>query len=301
MKIRLGWLVGSILLIFLSGCAGLIPPTTVVEQPSTTPSPIPSATIMWFPATATPTPSAPIQSIPPTPDMRPGLGTLLLADDFSNPSVWLTGESASGSVTVIQNGITLAVSQSRGSLFSLRNNFTAADFYMSIAVKISLCRGADAYGLLVRAGNSGNAYRFLINCSSQVRLERLVNSQGSLMLDWQLSGQVPAGAPLNLTLGVWASGKELRFFINDIYQFSAADPVFALGQVGVYAHSASDTPLTVSFSNLQVNSLLAGLQAPPTPIAIRTSQGSTPTPTKTTKPVSTSPFSVAPTLTPGKY
>jgi len=50
-------------------------------------------------------------------------------------------------------------------------------------------------------------------------------------------------------------GGELRIFVNDVYQFSARDPVFESGQVGIFARAAGDSPLTVNFSALSVYNL----------------------------------------------
>ena len=47
------------------------------------------------------------------------------------------------------------------------------------------------------------------------------------LLDWLSSNDAPIGAPAQVKLGVWAVGREMRFFLNDHYQFSVLDPVFS--------------------------------------------------------------------------
>jgi hypothetical protein len=81
---------------------------------------------------------------------------------------------------------------------------------------------------------------------------------------------------LPVRLGVWALGGELRIFANDIFQFSIRDPLWKSGRVGIFARAAGDTPLTVSFSNLQVQALDASRI--PTPV---------PSPTITVPPTAT--------------
>jgi hypothetical protein len=88
--------------------------------------------------------------------------------------------------------------------------------------------------------------------------------------DWLSSGQVPPGAMLAVRLGVWALGDELRFFVNDIYQFAVRDPLWKSGRVGLYARAAGDTPLTVSFSNLQVQEIDVSRIPTPEPTSTQT-------------------------------
>ena len=242
-------------LIFLAGCSSqfLAQPTLV---PTDTPSPTltNTATIVWFPSTDTPT-AMPTPVVQPTVDERPSVADELLADDFTNPALWSTDLTAAGSVAFGDKELTLAVSQPKGVLLSLSKATLAENFYLEITVDLSLCRGGDAYGLLLRASSKADYYRYAISCTGQLRLERVKNSQLAIVQDWTPAGQIPPGSPLLLRLGVWSAGSEMRFFINDEYQFSASDPVFTGGVLGVFARSAGDTPVTVSFSDLHLYSL----------------------------------------------
>jgi hypothetical protein len=47
----------------------------------------------------------------------------------------------------------------------------------------------------------------------------------------------------------------MRLFLNGRYQFTIADPNYASGMLGVFAQSAADTPVTISFSNLVVRQI----------------------------------------------
>ena len=140
-----------------------------------------------------------------------------------------------------------------------------ADSYLEITASAALCRGDDQYGLLLRAGSGFNNYRLLANCAGQLRMERLRGGEIALMQDWTSSGELPKGGLLPVRIGIWSLGSEQRIFVNDVYQFSVRDPVYADGQVGVFARSAADTPLTVSFSDLTVHSLNPAAIPTPTP------------------------------------
>jgi hypothetical protein len=156
------------------------------------------------------------------------------------------------------------------------------NFYLEITANPNLCRQADVYGLLLRASGPLDFYRFSVNCNGQIRLERVNHGESYVLQDWIASGEVPTGSPLVLRLGVWAYSNELRFFINGVYQFSAQDSVWKSGKIGVFAHSYEDTPLTVSFYDMQIMSI----QGVTLPTATPPVKSPTPTrrPTATTRP-----------------
>jgi hypothetical protein len=52
--------------------------------------------------------------------------------------------------------------------------------------------------------------------------------------------------------------------VDDAYQFSVFDVAFASGGVGLFARATGDTPVSVSYSDLQVYNL-SGSLAVPTP------------------------------------
>ena len=99
-------------------------------------------------------------------------------------------------------------------------------------------------------------------------MERDKISESIALQDWKyVNGPVTPDIGGSIRLGVWAYGRELRFFVNDVYQFSVSDPAFPRGLIGLYAHSAGSTALTVNFSNLVVREIsgVPALPATPTP------------------------------------
>jgi len=249
---RLGWLLLLVELLGLTACAGLFQPSS-----TPTPTPLPTATatvtptIVWFPPTETNTP-IPTQIVISTPEERPGLGEVLFSDNFDQPELWDTAISNTASAIVERNRLTLAVSKPGLAILSLRKEPRLGDFYAEMNASLSLCRRNDHYGLLVRASSAGDYYRYAINCAGQVRLERLRSGQSYPVQDWLSSGDAPPGAPGEVKIGVWAVGSEMRFFLNDRYQFTVRDPLFWQGMLGVFVQSAGADPVTVSFSELVV-------------------------------------------------
>jgi hypothetical protein len=270
MRQRAGWaktLLAGV--VFLAAC---VPPEL---QATETPLPIPTATaelaptetIVWFPPTPTRTPF-PTREIVPTPDRRPGIGALILEDDFSqagDDALWQTRRIEGGSTAYGNNQFTIAISEPKISMLSLRSEPALDDFYLEMTLSPSLCRGEDAYGIVFRATDELNFYRLLTNCNGQMRLEKANSGALGIVHDWTASGQIPPGSPLVLKVGVWAHGDDLRIFVNDVYQFGETDTLRGSGRVGVFARSAGQTPLTVSFDNLEIYELTGEIPAEPTP------------------------------------
>ena len=219
------------------------------ESPIPTDTPLQTPTIVWFPPSPTPTLLV-FPTYTGTPEMNPGIGSVTLADDFSDKSAWDTAASDEGSAAISRNRLSLAV-QPGIYLLSQRRDLVLGNFYAEITARPSLCRGNDNYGIIVR--NVGRSYyRFALSCNGLVRAER-VNTRGIISLHEPVaSGDVPPGAPGEVTIGVWAVGSELRLFLNGRYQFGFTDTSYSSGTIGVFALSQGTDPVSVTFSDLTV-------------------------------------------------
>lgn len=189
---------------------------------------------------------------PPPTSGPPPHGVLLFADDFTRPAFWTVGQSPAGLVALGKAELSLAVTQPRGYLYSLRQETLLGDFYAEITAAPNLCRGSDEYGLLIRYAGPQDFLRFGLTCRGEVRLERLVGGRASLPKPPSLSGAAPAAAPSSVRLAVWAQGREVRFYINEEWQFTVNEPQLLVGGLGVYARAAGDQEVTVTFSQLLV-------------------------------------------------
>jgi len=234
----------------LAACAAQ-PVTLPVPSDTPTPTTTATPTPVWFPATETPTPFT-LPEPSPSPEMRPGIGDLLLSDNFEADSPWLLGQSQKGTVSISGGELTVALVQPKAYLFSTRTEPAFGDFYAEITASPSLCEGTDEYGLLFRLGSLGDFYRFSLSCDGQVRLDRVIGGAAGSPQPWMPSASVPSGAPSTSRLGVWAVGSDLRFFINDTFQFAVHDRYHTSGLLGVFARSAGENAVTVSFSDFRV-------------------------------------------------
>ncbi|HSG44121.1 MAG TPA: hypothetical protein VLA72_13275 [Anaerolineales bacterium] len=232
----------------MSSCSPLesLPPT---ETPIPSNTPPPTATIIWFPPSATPT-LKPLPTNTSLPEMNPGVGSVIISDDFSNDSTWDTATSDQGTAAISRERLTLAAEPGIY-LVSMNREVVLTDFYAEITARPSLCRGDDRYGIIVRAqGNS--FYRFTLTCNSMISMERIKNSVRLLMQEPIGSGDAPRGAPGEVRIGIWANDSEMRFFLNGRFQFSISDPSIPSGAFGVFARAEGDTPLSVLFSDFVV-------------------------------------------------
>jgi hypothetical protein len=139
--------------------------------------------------------------------------------------------------------------------YTMRDEPVLGDFYVEITASPTLCQGNDEYGLLLRMTSPADFYRYSLSCNGKIRLDRLVAGQASSPQPWMQSGTVPPGAPSISRLAAWIYGKEMRFFVNDTYQFTVKDPLLASGNIGVFARSAGENAVTVSFSELLVRKI----------------------------------------------
>lgn len=241
-----------LLMMVISACN----PTVVTPSPTSAPAtvtPTVTPTIDWFPATATPTPQL-APELTATPDLRPALGEVLLDEGFEAKD-WLVGTTTAGAIALEPGAITLAVAETAGRLYTLRQGTMFGDFYMEVTANLSLCRGADAYGVIFRANSNQAFYRLWLNCQGEMRLERIRGSEVGVMQDWTPGTSIPMGAPITVPVSIVARGTEIQVYANGVYQFSVKDPLYASGTIGFAARAAGDSPVTVTFSDLKVYGL----------------------------------------------
>ncbi len=209
--------------------------------------------MVWFPPTPTRTPRPTLP--PPTPTAPSALphGALILQDTFVTQSaLWLFTPAPNGRITLGGNEITFTTQGAKTYLYSMRAQPMLQDFALQVEASLNLCQGLDEYGLLLRFTPPNNFYRFSVACQGQTRLDRIYNGSATSPQPWIPTGNAPPGAPGRVRLAVHAQGKTLRFYLNDVLQFTVTDPFPASGQIGLFVRSSGETPLSISFRDLQV-------------------------------------------------
>ena len=223
--------------------------TPATEPPRPTDTPLPTSTIIWFPASATPILEV-LPTTTATPEMNPGIGQPIFSDDFSDKTLWDTVNSDQASADIKNHHLTLAL-EPGVSIASLRRDVTLGNFYAEITARIGLCRAGDNYGIIIRS-TGDSFYRFIFSCNGLIQVERIKSSVRLILSEPVPSADVPMGAPGEVRIGMWAVGAEMRLFLNGRYQFSITEKTFPSGVFGVFAQSKGDTPVTVTFSDLKV-------------------------------------------------
>ena len=190
-RAKRGWrFLTALVFLAVAGLVACLPvsmnPPTATPLPTDTPSP--TKTIVWFPPSATPT-LITLPTLTATPDMNPGIGGILLEDDFSDDEVWDSAESENSNATISRNRLTLTV-QPGFYISSMRRELPLTDFYAEITARPSLCRGEDNYGLIVR-GVGSFFYRFVLTCNGQVRAERISGGTKLTIYEPVPSGDAP--------------------------------------------------------------------------------------------------------------
>lgn len=235
----------------LTGCSAPAEVSPLPSLPPATLTPSPTATIVWFPPTATPT-LAPTQVLTPTVDLRPAIGNLIFEDRFEEGSEWSLAQADSSSIALGRNELTLAIAQPKLYLYTLRQTPQLAAFYLELTAWPNLCRGEDEYGVLFRVTPQLDFYRLALTCNGQLRFDRFYQGKASVPFPKTYSGAVPPGAPSSVPIAIWASQKEITVFINDQFQFTLQESVIPAGALGLFARSVASSAVTVNFSDLKV-------------------------------------------------
>lgn len=240
----------------LTGCSGgLLPADAPLPTRTPTITVTPSPTIIWFPSTITPTIKLPTPMPSTTPEMHPDLDEIIISDSFTTEENWQTRRTLAGNVSSGYGELTIAITQPKVTLNSIRQGYFPDDYFVEMTANPSLCHSEDMYGVLLRVTSDQDYYRVAMNCAGQIRLDWLKGGQSFPIYNWIPSGQIQPGPIASPQLGVWVKEDELRFFINDVLQFKTENLAVTEGALGVFGRAAGDTAMTVNFTDLQVWSL----------------------------------------------
>lgn len=265
------WIFLSAFIILLtlgvSGCdsSWFVLPTETPLPPTMTATATlePTATRDWFPATATNTPVKGEIDQTPTQDLRPIDNPVILTDDFSEENGWETINTNSMVAVYGQNELSLALREAKGTVYSFNSNPIPDDYYLELGIEPNLCTGEDHYGLAFRTQSKQDFYRVMISCQGNIRLDLVRGSGAVRLVETQQYAPIFSGPDASIKLNVWLVDNGVKIYINDVLQLEYYKLQWYAGGIGVFARSAGENALSVSFNDLnlrEVNPL------PPTPI-----------------------------------
>ena len=245
--------IGVCLFALLTGCGGVHVITPIASETATA-TPEPTSTTDWFPATATltQTPFVKPATAPTLPEPLLGLGAEIIADDFSDISLWGTSQLEAGNVVYGKQVLSLAVAGNKGILTSYSQHELPQDFYMEMKASISLCQTGDQYGILFWVLAPGDAYRLVLSCEGRFRLELISGEAAIVLHDWEYGSHIMPGSPAEQHIGIWAGDGEIRIYVNGAFQFAEKTSPDRSGMLGVFARAGGETAMTVGFSDLVV-------------------------------------------------
>lgn len=238
--------------LILTACVTVVTPDPT-SSPTLPPTPSATQTIEWFPATSTPTPIPPTLEFTPTPEKLSGVGKVIYRDDFTANRGWTIPISSEGEINIENGELNIIIQEPDTFLYSVLEEEVFTDFYAEITASPSLCSGNDQYGFMFRAVD--RYYRYALSCDGEERLDLILSQSAAELQPWMVSACVPSAAPCEVRLGVWAVGSEFRLFINGTHQFTVTNEEIARGSLGVFARSAGETAVTVSFTDLVVREI----------------------------------------------
>lgn len=243
----------------LGGCLSIETPVAATSTPLP-PTDTPTFVFPTIAPTATLTP-APTET--PTPDMIAGLGPTLFTDDFEQDKGWQLGEDVAGASSLLNGRLVVAVRIPKALRLSLSPLAAVTDFFVQVTARAEVCGPDDDLGLVFRANNSGEHFRFGVDCAGRFSLVRSLQG-GSITLLAPTSTSAALPGPLvDNRLAVIAQAGTFMFLVNDIQVASVRDNALTVGGLGVFAQSAASAQMTASFSGFSVRSLLS--TATPTP------------------------------------
>ena len=246
----------------LTQAAGTTAPSA--ESPTEAPATMTTETTAEIPApqpaTQTPTPTetqqataTPVPTETPTPtnlpsDPRTALGEPDFLDTFQNGDNWALYED---------DHVRFRVNDGTLRMVAFNPDFwdgfvlswpVISDFYLEMTATTKTCSGRDNYGLVARAGNSGNGYAtylFGISCDGRYSLRIWDGENFTKLIDWTESEHIEAGSKQTNRIGFMADGNTISLYANGNLLKEMRDDTFDEGKFGVFVGSANTSDFTV--------------------------------------------------------
>ncbi len=236
----------------LGGCLSIETPAAPTPSP---PPPTDTPTFV-FPTIAPTATLTPAPTDTPTPNLIAGLGPILFTDSFAQDKGWQLGENDAGAASLLGGRLVIAVRLAKALRLSLSPLAAVTDFFVQVTGRAEVCGPDDDFGLVFRANNSQEHYRFGLDCTGRVSLVRsLQGSSMTLLVPTTAPAALP-GPLVDNRLAVVGQGGAFTFFVNGIPVASARDNTLLVGGLGVFVQSGASAQTTASFTDFIARSLL---------------------------------------------
>lgn len=185
---------------------------TITSTPEFTTTPLPT-----FPLFDTPTPTPPAAPERNSQDPALRLGEPDWTDSFDNSQNWTEFDGQNSQIKIENGQFRYTVYEASGSPTWTVSGLKISNFYLEVLVQMpAACSGKDRLGLVFRAPDPSQGYRYEISCDGQYRVLVFDDDGAEVIVAWAGSEHVLAGPNQINRLGVWADGKTLAFHINGV-------------------------------------------------------------------------------------
>ena len=153
-------------------------------------------------------------------DPKLSLGSATWKDTLNSGNYWglnASGTTINDTVIVVKDGY---LTMSRNVLGLGKTWWKASpkprNFYLEGRFTLQNCSGDDQYGLVFRAPSfeDGNGYYYMVSCDGRYTLIKWDSNGQSLLINWEKSEAIQAGADKINDLGVWVKDNTIILYVN---------------------------------------------------------------------------------------
>lgn len=197
------------------------------------------------------TPTLPAEPTRQPGDPAAGLGNFSWQDTFDSAENW-SEYTANNTQVAINNGELHFTVFTPGSGPTWTVSWpTVSNFYLETLVRTPLtCSGKDRFGLVFRAPDPSQGYRYEFSCDGQYHLMAFDENGAETVVAWASSDALLAGPNQINRMGVWAQGKVVSLVINGVVVAGLPEAEYRTGRFGFVIVSENTENFTVHFDNL---------------------------------------------------
>jgi hypothetical protein len=236
--------------------------TAAAQQPAVLSAQTPTPTITNTPEfSATPLPTFPLIDTPtPTPPSAPArnpldpvlrLGEPDWTDTFDDSQNWTEFDGQNSQIRIENGQLRYTVYEASASPTWTVSWPQISNFYLEALVQMPpACSGKDRLGLIFRAPDPSQGYRYEISCDGQYRVLVFNDAGADVIVAWAGSEHLLAGPNQINRIGVWADGKTLSFYINGVAVAGLEHNDYRTGTFGFSITSENTQNFTGRFDDL---------------------------------------------------
>lgn len=167
---------------------------------------------------------------------------------------WLLEQDELGSSAVVNEQLVITVAAPNTLQYAALTDRRFGDFVLEVDAWLRAGPPESSYGVIFRAQDDGQFYRFDITGNGLYMVERRAadGTWARLIPEWTATAAINQGLNVANRLKVIAAGSDLAFYVNDILLTQLSDATLGEGVIALDAGSFAGNALQVSFDNLSI-------------------------------------------------